>query len=196
MAYYSKTYPCASPNSRQRSPDSTITVYLRYLDIRLNEDTILPAHSISSIRRQDTSISIHILLPPLLTLHSPDCKAYQAMSMHPSQPTSISHRLDWSHVGFGLAFVAFNSVISQLLQLRIGASLAIAALRCITQLTVMGAVLQHVLVMKNLWAVAGIACTFSSARCTIVACVTVLTFPSYCSASELYQHHRSWCVLV
>ena len=122
-------------------------------------------------------------------------KVYQAKSMHPSQPKSVSHRLDWSHVGFGLAFVAFNSVISQLLQLRIGASLAIAALRCMTQLTVMGAVLQHVFIMKNLWAVAGIACTFSSARSTIVACVTVLTFPSYCSASELYQHHRNRCVL-
>jgi len=93
------------------------------------------------------------------------------MSKHPSQPASISHRLDWSHVGLGLAFVAFNSVISQFLQLRIGASLAIAALRCMTQLTVMGAVLQHVLVMKNLWAVAGIACTFSSARNTVVVCV-------------------------
>jgi hypothetical protein len=47
-----------------------------------------------------------------------------------------------------------------LLQLDIGASLAIAALRCIAQLTTMGIVLQHVLVTKKLWAVAEITCTF------------------------------------
>ena len=80
-------------------------------------------------------------------------------SGHMSPPTSVSH-LDWSHVGFGLAFIAFISVVSQLLHLHVGASLAIAALRCIAQLTIMGAVLQHLLVMKNLWIVAGIACMF------------------------------------
>jgi ABC-type iron transport system FetAB permease component len=77
--------------------------------------------------------------------------------MHPSAPTSVSH-LDWLHVGFGIAFVAFISAVSELLHLHVGASLAIAALRCMAQLTIMGVVLQHVLVMTNLWAVAGIAC--------------------------------------
>ena len=47
--------------------------------------------------------------------------------MHPSLPTSVSH-ISWSHVGFGLAFIGFNSAISQVLQLRIGSSLIIAAL--------------------------------------------------------------------
>ena len=96
--------------------------------------------------------------------------------MHPTPPTSVSH-LDWSHIGFGLAFVVFISTCSQLLHLHVGASLAIAALRCIAQLTTMGIVLQHMLVTKKLWAVVEITCTFfpSTAVC---AARTVLTFPS------------------
>jgi len=70
----------------------------------------------------------------------------------------VSH-LGWLHVGFALTFLAFISTASQFLQLHIGASIAIAALRCIAQLT-MGIVLQHVLVTKKLWAVAEITCTF------------------------------------
>jgi len=79
--------------------------------------------------------------------------------MHPSPPTLVSY-LDWSHVSFGLVFVAFISAVLEMLRIHIGASLAIAALRCTAQLTVMGIVLQHVLIMKKLWAVAGIICTF------------------------------------
>jgi hypothetical protein len=75
-----------------------------------------------------------------------------------SQQTPVSH-ISWSHVGFGLAFIGFNSAISQVFQLRIGSSLIIAALRCMSQLTVVGAVLQHVLAVKKLWTVGVIACT-------------------------------------
>ena len=73
--------------------------------------------------------------------------------------SSVSH-LGWLHVGFALTFLAFISAASQLLQLHLGASIAIAALRCIAQLTTMRIVLQHVLVTKKLWAVAEITCTF------------------------------------
>jgi ABC-type iron transport system FetAB permease component len=76
--------------------------------------------------------------------------------MHPS-PANPASYLGWSHVGFGLVLVAFNSAISQILRLRIGTSLVIAALRCMTQLFVVAVILQHVLVVKKLWAVVGIA---------------------------------------
>jgi ABC-type iron transport system FetAB permease component len=80
--------------------------------------------------------------------------------MYPSQaspPNPASH-LGWLHVCFGLIFVVFNSAISQILQLRIGTSLMIAALRCMVQLTVVAVILQHLLSVKKPWAVAGIAC--------------------------------------
>jgi len=66
--------------------------------------------------------------------------------------------LGWSHVGIGLTFIAFNSIISQALQLRIGASLVFAALRCIVQLTLVATILQQVFAAENIWAVVGIAC--------------------------------------
>jgi len=108
----------------------------------------------------------------------------------------VSH-LGWLHVGFALTFLAFISTASQFLQLHIGASIAIAALRCIAQLT-MGIVLQHVLVTKKLWAVAEITCTFflpppwhfivsSSAPSR-----PMLTHPS---VSDHPQYGRNWCVL-
>ena len=65
--------------------------------------------------------------------------------------------LGWSHVGFGLTFIAFNAVISQALHLRLGASLVVAALRCVVQLTLVATVLQKVFAAKSIWAVAGIA---------------------------------------
>ena len=110
--------------------------------------------------------------------------------MHPSPPSSVSH-LDWSHIGFGLALVVFISTFSQLLHLHVGASLAIAALRCIAQLTTMGIVLQHILlVTKKLWAVAETTYAFFPST-AVYATRTVLTFPS---ASEHSQHGRTWCV--
>lgn len=75
--------------------------------------------------------------------------------MPPSSPNPVSH-LNWSHVGLGLVLVAFNSAISQILRLRIGTSLVIAALRCMAQLFVISVILQHVLVVNKLWVVVGI----------------------------------------
>jgi len=62
--------------------------------------------------------------------------------------------LDWSNVGLGLSFITFNVVVSQWLQLHLGASLGIAALRCTVQLTLVATVLQHVFAAKKWWMVA------------------------------------------
>jgi ABC-type iron transport system FetAB permease component len=67
--------------------------------------------------------------------------------------------IDWPHVGIGLSFVIFNSIISHVLQLHVGASLVIASIRCMAQLTVMATIFQSVFDTKSLWAVAGIAGT-------------------------------------
>lgn len=75
----------------------------------------------------------------------------------PSQPVVD---LGWSHVGFAFTFIAFNSVISQVLQLGVGASIMIAALRCVVQLTLMATILQRVFAAENFWAVVGIACKY------------------------------------
>ena len=80
------------------------------------------------------------------------------MDQFPNDPVAD---LGWSHVGFGLVFIVFNSVISQAFQLRLGASLVIAALRCVVQLTLVATILQQVFAAKNIWAVAGIACKFT-----------------------------------
>jgi ABC-type iron transport system FetAB permease component len=81
----------------------------------------------------------------------------------PSQPVAD---LGWSQVGFALTFITFNSIISQVLQLDVGASIMIAALRCVVQLTLMATILQHVFAADNFWAVAGIACK-SVAACLV-----------------------------
>ena len=75
-------------------------------------------------------------------------------------PTNPVVNLGWSHVGFGLAFVAFDAIISQALQLHLGASLVVASLRCVVQLTLVATILQHVFAAKNIWAVVGIACKY------------------------------------
>ena len=69
--------------------------------------------------------------------------------------------LGWSHVGFGLVFIVFNAAISRTLHLRLGASLVVAALRCVVQLTLVATVLQRVFAAKSIWAVAGIACKYA-----------------------------------
>ncbi len=73
----------------------------------------------------------------------------------PSQPVVD---LGWSQVGFALTFIAFNSIISEVLQLGVGASIMFAALRCVVQLTLMATILHHVFAADNFWAVVGIAC--------------------------------------
>jgi ABC-type iron transport system FetAB permease component len=79
--------------------------------------------------------------------------------MDPS-PNKPAVDLGWSHVCFGLAFVAFDSMISQVLQLRLGTSLVVSALRCVVQLTLVATILQQVFAAKNIWAVVGIACKY------------------------------------
>jgi ABC-type iron transport system FetAB permease component len=59
-------------------------------------------------------------------------------------------------------FVAFNLIVSRLLQLQVGSSLLVAALRCMAQLTVVAVILQNVLAVKNMWAVAWITRMFLS----------------------------------
>jgi ABC-type iron transport system FetAB permease component len=66
----------------------------------------------------------------------------------------------WGQVTIAFSLVAFNSAISQVLQLGIGTSLAIAALRCMAQLTVVTFVLRYVFAVGSMWAVARLACRF------------------------------------
>jgi len=113
--------------------------------------------------------------------------------MPPSLPNHVSH-LRWSHVAVGLTFVAFNSAISYVLELHLGSSLAIAALRCMVQLTVVAIVLQWVLAVKKPWAVGGIACAFFPTQGFIITCETGADLP-YCSASEYTRHIRNRCVV-
>ena len=76
-----------------------------------------------------------------------------------SPPTSVSDP-SWSQVIVSFALVTFNSAISQVLQLGIGAPLAIAALRCMAQLIVVAFVLRHVFAVESMWAVARLARRF------------------------------------
>lgn len=79
------------------------------------------------------------------------------MDPYPAPPVPD---LQWSHVLFSLAFIGVNSLISWSLHLHVGASLVIAAARCMIQLTVVATVLQRVFATKNSITVAGIAGTF------------------------------------
>ena len=63
----------------------------------------------------------------------------------------------WSQVTVAFSLVAFNSAISYVLQLDIGASLVIAALRCITQLPIVTFILRYIFVVESMWAVARLA---------------------------------------
>jgi ABC-type iron transport system FetAB permease component len=66
----------------------------------------------------------------------------------------------WSQVTAAFALVAFNSAISQVLQLDVGASLVIAALRCMVQLIVVTFVLRYVFAVESMWAVVRLARRF------------------------------------
>jgi len=72
-------------------------------------------------------------------------------------PNNPAPDLGWSHVGIGFSFIVVNTAISHVLHLHVGTSLAIAAIRCVMQLTAMATILQSVFATKNLWAVVGIA---------------------------------------
>lgn len=78
-------------------------------------------------------------------------------------PQANTH-LEWSNVGLGFAFIAFNAFVSHTLDLGVGRSLLAAALRCIIQLAVVALILQKVFASNNLWAVAGITGELYSAN--------------------------------
>lgn len=95
-------------------------------------------------------------------------------------PNHTVAELGWSHVGFGLGFIAFNSIISQALQLHIGASLVFAALRCVVQLTLVATILQQVFAAENFWAVVGIACKYVVAVRFAGILTVKFELPKYC----------------
>ena len=66
----------------------------------------------------------------------------------------------WSQVTVAFSLVAFNSAISQVLQLDIGASLVFAALRCMAQFIVVTFILRYVIVVESMRAVARLARRF------------------------------------
>ena len=70
-------------------------------------------------------------------------------------PTLVSP--SWSQVTIAFTLVAFNLAISQVLQLNVGASLAIAAFRCMAQLIAVTFVLRYIFVVESMWAVARLA---------------------------------------
>ncbi len=113
------------------------------------------------------------------------------MDQLPNHPVAD---LGWSHVGFGLTFIAFNSIISQALHLRIGASLVFAALRCIVQLALVATILQQVFAAKNFWAVIGIACKSVNYCCTLGGSILTFKFDSPKSIAQLAWHDRNRCV--
>jgi ABC-type iron transport system FetAB permease component len=76
-----------------------------------------------------------------------------------SAPTLVSHP-SRSQVTVAFSLVAFNSAISQVLQLDVGASLVIAAFRCMAQLTVVTFVLRYAFAVESMWAVARLARRF------------------------------------
>jgi len=77
--------------------------------------------------------------------------------MDTTPPSPSSPYLEWSNVGFGFAFVAMNVVLSQALQLQMGTSLVISAVRCTVQLAFVATILQRVFAAQNIWACAAIA---------------------------------------
>ena len=79
--------------------------------------------------------------------------------MDNSPPSPSSPGLQWSNVGFGFGFIAINMALSQVVQLQIGTSLVISALRCIVQLTFVATILKSVFAAQNIWTVAAIART-------------------------------------
>ena len=73
----------------------------------------------------------------------------------------MSHSSLQVTVAFSL--VAFNSAISHVLRLDVGASLVIAALRCMAQLIAVTFVLRCIFVVESMWAVTMLAREFPTA---------------------------------
>jgi len=62
--------------------------------------------------------------------------------------------LSWSQVTVSFVLVAIDSAILQVLQHDVGASLVIAAFRCIAQLIAVTYVLRYILFVESMWVVA------------------------------------------
>src|SRR5260370_9359881 len=85
-------------------------------------------------------------------------------------------------VTLALAFMASSPVVSRALRLHIFASLMIAALHCMAQLTVIAIVLQHVLASKSVWTVTGITRTFFDNVFTSMSFLTHLASVIECAS--------------
>ncbi len=95
------------------------------------------------------SLQSHLPVPPECPF---DTTIMDASKGSPGAPT-----LSWLNVAVGLAFIAFDALLSLVLGLRIGSSLVVAALRCVLQLSVMALLLDRVFAADSVWGVAGIA---------------------------------------
>jgi ABC-type iron transport system FetAB permease component len=76
--------------------------------------------------------------------------------MHVTDST-LEMLLGWDNVGIAFAFILFNALVSGVLQIGIGNSLIISAIRCTVQLTVVATVLQQVFAAENKFIVAVIS---------------------------------------
>ena len=109
--------------------------------------------------------------------------------MDTSPPSPSSPDLQWSNVGFGFGFIVMNMVLSQVLNLQIGTSMVISALRCMVQLTFVATILERVFAAKNLWTVAAIARTsyplhFPSRRSSLITRLGALVLLNMLGAFE------------
>ena len=84
-----------------------------------------------------------------------------------------------------------NMVLSQVLDLRIGTSLVVSAVRCMVQLTFVATILQRVFAAQNLWTVAAIARTslppFAFRQ-------LIHSLGAFASALEYARRVRNWWV--
>lgn len=77
-------------------------------------------------------------------------------------PAGDRTNVGYENIAIGFSFIAFDAIISQVLQLDVGTGLVVAAVRCVVQLSVMALVLQSIFDARNPWGVAGLACACSS----------------------------------
>jgi hypothetical protein len=71
--------------------------------------------------------------------------------------TTLQKDLSWQNVSIAFAFILFNALLSWVLEIGVGKSLLISAVRCMVQLTLVATILQQVFTAENKWAVAGIS---------------------------------------
>ena len=68
--------------------------------------------------------------------------------------------LTWVNVGVAFSFIVLDAAVSRVLNLGLGSSIVIAAIRCIAQLLLVALILQKVFDTNNPWGVAGVACEY------------------------------------